>query len=622
MTRLPQDTALRFNPIHHSCASRPTSAPRFGARDVNARTRLRLTKLVTLSLAVLMAGVILFRPEIARADDSVVVSPTTLTFAGQAIGSQSATQALTYTNSGTDSATITSIVITGADGGVAPFVFNPPQSGSVTIAAMETYVVDVAFAPTSAGSFSGTVTANVATQGAVTATLAGTGLAPELSASPNPLIIGNEPYIPAKVETNTLTLSNTSSTDTIHVSSITIGGANPTYYSAQPSIALPVTLSPGATMTVVVDFTPPAAGADPATLILMSDDPVSPMQEISLLGEVGDPLLTPNAASIVLPSTAVGASSTATLVLTNTGFSQVTITGLTDLVHVTDNDSYMVDGGTTDAGMATSDFVVSGETFPLNLSPNATASFTITFAPLTGGPAPGATKSGVLSFSNNDPAWPPAGTRTISLAATATGAYDTLFPQTLSFNIPNGTSSMQTATFFSDEPQPVKITSVAWASESTDAGARDAGDAGDAGVTHFFSVVSGADIGTIINPDGGAPQLVVQFQAVEANVPESDTLLIGLSDPNQPTLSLAVSGTGVDEDAGPGGGDDGGGDDGGDASDPSYCPLCTSGGDACTCSQVGGADRALAIPLFGATVALGLFVARRKRRGASSEPRV
>ncbi len=182
--------------------------------------------------------------------------------------------------------------------------------------------------------------------------------------------------------------------------------------------------------------------------------------------------------------------------------------------------------------------------------------------------------------------------------------------------------------FYSASTQPVKITSVAWLSavEQADAGdagrAGDAGDAGDAGPTHVFSVVSGADVGTVINPAGGAPPLVVQFQVSGANVTASDTLLIGLDDPNQTTLSFPVSGTDVAGDAGPGGGgDDGGSGDDGGGVDAAYCPLCTTGGDACTCSQVGGANSALAIPLFGAAAAVGLFVARRRRRAAASSSR-
>ncbi len=323
---------------------------------MNVRYRLRLKTLVSLSLAVLMASVILFRPGIARAADPVAGAPTMLTFSSQAVGTQSAAQTLTYTNSGTTTATISALAITGADGGASPFLFTPAQSGMLTIAPMESVSVQVAFAPTSASSFAGTVTATVPGQSNVTTMLVGTGVGPELVATLNPLIVGNQAYVAGQMYSQMETLTNMSATDTIHVTSITIGGANPSYYTAQPSVGLPAALSPGSAMTVTVVFSPTAAGADPATLVVVSDDPVAPTQSIPVDGEVGDPVLTPNAASLVLPTTAVGSSSTQTLMLTDTGFSGVTITGLTDLVDVTDTD-------TLDGGIAIeTDFSVSGQT--------------------------------------------------------------------------------------------------------------------------------------------------------------------------------------------------------------------------------------------------------------------
>ena len=569
------------------------------ARDVNVRPRSRFTSLVALSLAALMAAAILFRPAVAHATDPVTVDQSSLTFAGTGVGSQSAAQTLTYTNNGTVSATITSIVIASStDASVVPFVFPTAPSGSITLAATQSYAVQVAFDPTSAGSFSGTVTATVTGQSAIVSTLTGTGLAPTLVATPNPVIVGNVAYSAGQTVSAGVALTNSSTTTAIHISALSMGGANPSYYTEQAVSGLPIALGPGAATTVTVFYTPPGPSAFPAELIVTSDDPIVPTQAIPLLGEVGNPSLSPNAQTIIFPVTAVGATAAAqTLVITNAGYSALTISGLTNLENVT-----VVSAA--DAGAVTTDYSVVPPAFPLTLTPSASTSLTVSYAPLTGG-----AQNGSISFTTNDPAWPPAGTDSVHFTGMGTGTGDTLTPPEMIFNIPMGTSSTQSSTFASIASYPVHATSFTWT--------------GDAGLSDF-TLVDGGTAGTLINPiTGTAPPIVVQYTATTADITENVSLVIGLDDPAQSQLVLAVSGTGIYEgDGGPLGddggtsGDDGGGDDGGEAD--AGCPLCTSGGDSCTCAQAGGVDRALAFPLLGAASAIGVFVVRRKRRDASS----
>jgi hypothetical protein len=560
---------------------------------------MSLGRLVGFSLAALMAGVILFRPTIALAADPVTVDQTMLTFPGTGLGAQSAAQTLTYTNNGTTSATITSFVIAAVtDAGGVSFVFAPAPSGAVTLASMQSFGVQVAFAPTSVGALAATVTATVTGQNPIITSASGTGLASTIVATPNPVVVGNVAYSAGQTVSAGVTLTNSSTTSTLHITALSIGGANPSYYTDQPSSALPVALGPGAAMTVMVNYTPPGPMAFPATLVVTSDDPIVPTQAVTLLGEVGDPSLTPNAASIVFPDTGVGATAQAqTLVVTNAGFSALTISGLTNLQNVS-----VV--GAADGGAVTTDFSVVPPTFPLTLTPNASVSLTVSYTPLTGG-----VQQGAISFTTNDPTWPPAGTRAVLLSGMAMGAGDMLDPSALTYNIPTGTSQPQTTTFFSSASVPVHITSLTWLN--------------DAG-TNDFTVLDGGATGTLINPGGSTPaQLTVQFTARLAEVTEMQTLVIGLDDPAQTSMSLALSGTGLFEGDGGQTGDDGGttgdggaGDDGGDVD--AGCPLCTTGGDACTCAQVGGVDRALAAPLLGATAAFGIFVVRRRRRAAAS----
>jgi hypothetical protein len=80
----------------------------------------------------------------------VTVSPTNLTFASQSIGTTSAPQAVTMTNTGSGALTITSIVATGE--------FAQLNTCGTNLAAGATCTINVTFTPTATGSATGTLT--------------------------------------------------------------------------------------------------------------------------------------------------------------------------------------------------------------------------------------------------------------------------------------------------------------------------------------------------------------------------------------------------------------------------------------------------------------------------------
>ncbi len=94
-------------------------------------------------------------------------SPTSLSFGSQAVGSASGTQAVTITNSGSASATVSGVSVSGA--------FTQTNNCS-SIAAGGSCTVNVAFAPTAAGAATGTLTVTSnAGNSPTTVTLSGTG---------------------------------------------------------------------------------------------------------------------------------------------------------------------------------------------------------------------------------------------------------------------------------------------------------------------------------------------------------------------------------------------------------------------------------------------------------------
>jgi len=198
--------------------------------------------------------------------------------------------------------------------------------------------------------------------------LSGTGVAPgTLAANPASLAFGT-----VQVGSNASlseTLSNTGG------SAVTISQANVTGAAfAVSGLTLPTTLNAGQSVTFTVKFTPTAAGAVSGTLTIVSDAS-NPSLNIGLSGTGSAPgLLAVTPATLNFGNVNVNSSSALTGSLTATGAS-VTVTS-----------------GTSDS----SEFVLSGITFPKTIAAGQSASFTVTFTPNASGAA-----SGNLTFASN-----------------------------------------------------------------------------------------------------------------------------------------------------------------------------------------------------------------------------
>ena len=117
---------------------------------------------------------------VAGADDrKVSLSPTSLTFASQTVGTTSAPQTATLTNTGKKSVTITSITITGTNKGD----FAETNTCGTTLAVGASCTISVTFTPTATGTRSGTLSVSDDAVGSPqTASLTGTG-----AGGPDPL---------------------------------------------------------------------------------------------------------------------------------------------------------------------------------------------------------------------------------------------------------------------------------------------------------------------------------------------------------------------------------------------------------------------------------------------------
>lgn len=279
------------------------------------------------------------------------LSPATLTFGDQLVGSTSATQTVTLTNAGTAKLTVGAITTT-------PDFTHPSKTCTATLAAGSSCTISVAFAPKSTGSVTGTLT--VGTNGTVA--LSGTGIVPSASIAPATYTFKNQ-QVDTTSAVQTFTYTNTGLVS-ITVSSVTLTGAAATNYVVASDPCTGVTLAAGAACDVGVTFTPSVANNRVATLKVTDETGGAAKATASLSGTGVAPSasLTGNA---TFGSQQVGVTSPAQmLTYQNTGLGAISV-----------NSAALSGNAATDYVIATD--TCSGST----LAASASCSIGLTFTP-------------------------------------------------------------------------------------------------------------------------------------------------------------------------------------------------------------------------------------------------
>lgn len=211
----------------------------------------------------------------AAATPQLTLSAMTLTFASEPVGTATS-QALTLKSTGTAALTVNSATITGAGfsivSGSFPATLNPGQS----------MTVQVQFDPTAVGSSTGqiTISSNSTSGSTVAVALKGTGTPvsiPQLTVSTTALSFGNENVNAAATQAITLTSTGTLA---VTVNSVAIAG---TGFSVTGG-SFPVTLAPGQSVAVTVQFKPTAAGPDTGQVTISSNSTTGSSAVVSLSG--------------------------------------------------------------------------------------------------------------------------------------------------------------------------------------------------------------------------------------------------------------------------------------------------------------------------------------------------
>ena len=202
---------------------------------------------------------------------TIALSKTSLTFATQLIGTTSAAQTVTLTNTGAIALTISSIAASGD--------FAQTNTCGTSVMAGASCTIDVSFKPTAKGARTGTLTiTDNAPNSPQTVALTGTGTVVQFS--PSFVDFGSQ-KVGTSSPPHTVTLTNTGSTS-LSIRSIVISGND--FGDFTDTTTCGAGLAAGASCTINVRFRPTAKGAREAFLRAIDDGGGSPQVKLTGTG--------------------------------------------------------------------------------------------------------------------------------------------------------------------------------------------------------------------------------------------------------------------------------------------------------------------------------------------------
>jgi hypothetical protein len=210
---------------------------------------------------------------------AVTLTPTSLSFGSQRVGTQSTPQTVSLRNSGSAALTISSIALGGSYPGDYGSSNDCPLAPQ-TLAAGASCTISASFLPSVTGSRPASVTiADDAPGNPQSISLSGSGTQPAVTLTPTSLAFGSQLQGTTSAP-QSATLRN-SGTAPLAISSITLGGANSSDFSSSNSC--PASLAVNATCSISATFTPSAQGSRVAEVTITDDAPGS-TQTLGLSG--------------------------------------------------------------------------------------------------------------------------------------------------------------------------------------------------------------------------------------------------------------------------------------------------------------------------------------------------
>jgi hypothetical protein len=322
---------------------------------------------------------------VAAAAPQATVTPGSLTFASQPVGSTSAAQNINLTNSGEANLTINGISVTGANATAFPQTNNCPSA----LVPQFSCTISVKFAPTATGAQGASLSISDNAAGSPqTVSLSGTGTAgttPVVTFTPSSLTFSNVP-VNTTSSAQTAKLQNTGAA-ALTITNIATSGTVPGDFAETNNC--PSSVAVGGTCTIQVTFTPSSV-INQTGAVTVTDNTPNGSDVLALAGNGTAPVVNLSTTSLAFGNQQHGTTSPAkTVTLENAGNLALTINSIT----------------------ATKDYNIVSNTCPASLAPGLTCTFGVTFSPSITG-----TDNGSVTISDNAGDSP----QTISLTGSGT----------------------------------------------------------------------------------------------------------------------------------------------------------------------------------------------------------
>jgi HYDIN/CFA65/VesB family protein/centrosomal CEP192-like protein len=360
------------------------------------------------------------------------VTPTSLNFGSVTIGGVSAaalaTPTITVFNNGHQNISLVRVGISSS----AFTVSGPPLPVTISKGSSATFYV--AFVPTTAGTYNGTISFTTTGKGATTLTVSVSGTAAAappaqtylLSPSATSLAYGK--VLVGTSSSQTVSFSNTGNSS-VNISAVSLTGSS---FSVS-GFSGPVTLAAGQSLSLLVACAPSYVGSYTGSLTVTSNSTNSPAT-ISLSGTGVQPAISVVPTSVSFTNVTIGVTNSQTVTISNPGTANLTI---------------------SQAALLGSGFSYSGLLLPLTIAPGASSPFTVGFTP-----ASATTFSASLTLSSNAPT----SSLNVPLSGTGTSPILTLSASPASLSFPTtttgSTSASQTVTLTNTGNSAVSITQV------------------------------------------------------------------------------------------------------------------------------------------------------------------
>lgn len=371
----------------------------------------------------------MFLPQLLYAGPNV--SPSSISFGSVTISSAAATAlpTITFNNNGRQSVTLLQVTSSSpvfiVSGPALPLVLSGRSSATF----------GVSFAPTTAGTFTGTIafTTNSKNNNVLTVSVSGTAAAPApaqtylLYPSATSLAFGK--VLVGTSSSQTVSLSNTGNSS-VSISAVSVTGSS---FSVS-GFSGPVTLAAGQSLSLVLACAPASVGSYVGSLTVTSNATNSPAT-ITLSGTGVQPAISVVPSSVSFSSVTVGVTNSQTVTISNPGTANLTV---------------------SQAALLGTNFTYSGLVLPLTITPGASSPFTVGFTPSSA-----STFSATLTLSSNAPT----SSLNIPLSGTGTSPILTLSASPASLSFPStttgSTSASQTVTLTNTGNSSVSISGIA-----------------------------------------------------------------------------------------------------------------------------------------------------------------